>query len=91
MDCQIEDRLSIPSLSSFFLHAFAVVFRTNIFPLDEENLSPYDHFKADDIEFLKKEFVCCHLRVQVLVQGLFHVELGLGNKCSKDPLLISLV
>ena len=87
MDCRIEDRLSISSLSSFFLHAFAVVFRTNIFPLDEENLSPYDHFKADDIEFLKKEFVSCHLRVQVLVQGLFHVELGLGNKCSKWPVI----
>lgn len=91
MDYRIEDRFSISSLSSFFLHAFAVVFRTNIFPLDEENLSPYDHFKADDIEFLKKEFVSCHLRVQVLVHGLFHVELSLGNKCSKDPLLISLV
>ena len=53
MDCRIEDRLSISSLSSFFLHAFAVIFRTNVFPLNEENMLPYDHFNAEDIIELK--------------------------------------
>lgn len=53
MDCRIEDRLSISSLSSFFLPLFAVIFRTNIFPLNEENMLPYDHFNAEDIIELK--------------------------------------
>ena len=36
-----------------FLPGFAVIFRTNIFPLDEENMLPYDHFNAKDIIELK--------------------------------------